>query len=95
MRGAHGRGGLGSVIGKVRLGFLITLGLWIGTGTGRWSRGWWYDGRWLDVFGGDGFELAVAEPAGADIGAEAEGVGFALHEWCTGGGGVEGEGGGV
>ena len=86
---------MGSVLGEVRLGFLITLGLWIGPGTGRWSRGWRRDMCGVDVFGGDGFQFSIAEPAGADIGAKAEDVGFAWRERRACGGGVEREGCGV
>ena len=91
--GAGGRGGLGSVLREIRLGVLIDLSLCIGTWL--WSRGWWRDRCGVDVFGRDGFQLAVAEPAGANIGTEAEEVGFSWHKRRAGGGGVEGEGCGV
>ncbi len=71
---------MGSInIWEVRFGFPIEF---------------WH-GRRVNVFDGDGFQLAVAEPAGADLRAKPEDVGFACYERRTGGGGVEGEGGGV
>ncbi len=86
---------MGSIsIGEVGLQFPINISLWIETGTWQWSRGRWSERRRVNVFDGDGFQLAVAEPAGADLRTKAEDVGFACHEGLTGGGGVEGEGGG-
>ena len=84
---------MGSVLREIRLEVLIDLSLWIGTWL--WSREWWRDMCGVDVLGGDGFQCAVAEPAGANIGTETEGVDFSWHERCAGGGGVEGEGCGV